>query len=60
MPHPSQAGSATRNTYLSSKLPELVDLVMATPLVHAGAVTKTLGVTPQAARRISSLRARRF
>ncbi len=36
----------------SSKLPELVDLVMATPLVHAGTVTKTLGVTPQAARRI--------
>jgi hypothetical protein len=25
---------------------------MATPLVHAGTVTKTLGVTPQAARRI--------
>lgn len=38
----------------SSKLPELVDLVMATPLVHAGTVTKTLGVTPQAARRIVS------
>ncbi|MCT7667790.1 RHE_PE00001 family protein [Shinella kummerowiae] len=36
----------------SSKLPELVDLVMATPLVHAGTVTKTLGVTLQAARRI--------
>ncbi|PTM88390.1 DNA binding protein with HTH domain [Mycoplana dimorpha] len=36
----------------SSKLPELVDLVMGTPLVHAGTVTKTLGVTPQAARRI--------
>ncbi|OWV98775.1 RHE_PE00001 family protein [Rhizobium sp. R693] len=36
----------------SSKLPELVDLVTATPLVHAGMVTKTLGVTPQAARRI--------
>ncbi|THA61032.1 DUF1612 domain-containing protein [Ensifer adhaerens] len=36
---------------LSSKLPELVDLVMATPLVHAGMITKTLGVTPQAARR---------
>lgn len=27
----------------SSKLPELVDLVMATPLVYAGTVTKTLG-----------------
>lgn len=39
---------------MSSKLPELVDLVMATPLVHAGKVTKTLGVTPQAARRIVS------
>ena len=36
----------------SSKLPELVNLVMATPLVHAGTITKTLGVTPQAARRI--------
>lgn len=36
----------------SSKMPELVDLVMAAPLVHAGTVTKTLGVTPQAARRI--------
>lgn len=36
----------------SSKLPELVDLVMATPLVHAGSITRTLGVTPQAARRI--------
>jgi hypothetical protein len=36
----------------SSKLPELVELVMTTPLVHAGMVTKTLGVTPQAARRI--------
>ena len=37
---------------VSSKLPELIELVMATPLVHAGTVTKTLGVTPQAARRI--------
>ncbi|MBB3918668.1 RHE_PE00001 family protein [Rhizobium fabae] len=37
---------------VSSKLPELIDLVMATPLVHAGTVTKTLAVTPQAARRI--------
>ena len=41
-----------RGRRTSSKLPELVDLVMATPLVHAGTVTKTLGVTPQAARRI--------
>lgn len=37
---------------VSSKLPELIDLVMATPLLHAGTVKKTLGVTPQAARRI--------
>ncbi len=36
----------------SSKLPELVDLVMAKPLVSAGIVAKTLEVTPQAARRI--------
>ncbi len=36
----------------SSKLPELVDLVMAKPLVSAGMVAKTLKVTPQAARRI--------
>lgn len=36
----------------SSKLPELVELMMAKPLVSAGMVAKTLGVTPQAARRI--------
>ncbi|MBW0367917.1 RHE_PE00001 family protein [Ensifer adhaerens] len=36
----------------SSKLPELIELVMARPLVSAGMVTKTLEVTPQAARRI--------
>ncbi|SDA97424.1 HTH DNA binding domain-containing protein [Sinorhizobium sp. NFACC03] len=36
----------------SSKLPELVELVMAKPLVSAGMVARTLGVTPQAARRI--------
>lgn len=36
----------------SSKLPELVELIMATPLVSAGMVAKTLDVTPQAARRI--------
>jgi len=36
----------------SSKLPELIDLVMAKPLVSAGMVAKTLDVTPQAARRI--------
>lgn len=36
----------------SSRLPELVELVMAKPLVSAGMVAKTLGVTPQGARRI--------
>ncbi|MBW9060881.1 DUF1612 domain-containing protein [Rhizobium pusense] len=36
----------------SSKLPELVELVMAKPLVSAGVVAKTLDVAPQAARRI--------
>ncbi|WP_377293381.1 RHE_PE00001 family protein [Rhizobium sp. SG2393] len=36
----------------SSKLPELVDLVMARPLISAGMVAKALDVTPQAARRI--------
>lgn len=36
----------------SSKLPELVELVMAKPLVSAGMVANTLEVTPQAARRI--------
>jgi hypothetical protein len=36
----------------SSKLPELVELVMAKPLVSAGVVAKALDVTPQAARRI--------
>jgi hypothetical protein len=36
----------------SSKLPELLDLVMAKPLVSAKMVAKTLDVTPQAARRI--------
>jgi len=36
----------------SSKLPELVELVMAKPLVSAGMVAKTLDVAPQAARRI--------
>lgn len=38
----------------SSKLPELVGLVMARPLVSAKMVAKTLDVTPQAARRIVS------
>ncbi|MDO3445429.1 RHE_PE00001 family protein [Agrobacterium sp. V1] len=36
----------------SSKLPALVELVMAKPLVSANMVAKTLEVTPQAARRI--------
>ncbi|KAF1042564.1 RHE_PE00001 family protein [Xylophilus sp.] len=36
----------------SSKLPELVELVMAKPLVSSGMVAETLGVTQQAARRI--------
>ncbi len=36
----------------SSKLPELVELVMGKPLVSAGMVAETLGVTQQAARRI--------
>ena len=38
----------------SSKLPELVELMIAKPLVSAGIVEKTLEVTPQAARRIVS------
>ncbi len=38
----------------SSKLPELVELVMAKPLVSAKMVAKMLDVTPQAARRIVS------
>lgn len=36
----------------SSRLPELVELVIAKPLVSAGMVAKTLEVTPQAARRM--------
>lgn len=36
----------------SSRLPELVDLVMTKPLVSAKMVARTLDVTPQAARRI--------
>jgi hypothetical protein len=38
---------------MSSKLPELVELVTAKPLVAAGMVAKTLEVTTQAARRIA-------
>lgn len=37
---------------VSSRLPELVKLVMARPLISAGMVAKTLEVTPQGARRI--------
>lgn len=36
----------------SSRLPELVELVMARPLISAGMVAKTLEVSPQGARRI--------
>ncbi|WP_421423303.1 RHE_PE00001 family protein [Agrobacterium rosae] len=36
----------------SSKLPELIALVMAKPLVSAGMIAKELGVTPRAALRI--------
>lgn len=36
----------------SSKLPQLIELVMSKPLVSAGMVVKTLDVTPQAARRV--------
>lgn len=36
----------------SSRLPELVELVMARPLISAGLVARTLEVTPQGARRI--------
>lgn len=37
---------------LTSKLLGLIELVMGKPLVSAGMVANTLGVTPQAARRI--------
>lgn len=36
----------------SSKMPELVELVMAKPLVSAGMVAKELAVTPRATLRI--------
>ncbi len=36
----------------TSKLPELIELVMSRPLVSAGMVSKAVGVTPQAAVRI--------
>ena len=36
----------------SSRLPDLIDLVMSRPLVSSGMVAETLGVTQQAARRI--------
>ncbi|WP_092734941.1 RHE_PE00001 family protein [Agrobacterium fabrum] len=37
---------------MSSKLPELIDVVMAKPLVSGGMIAKELGVTPRAALRI--------
>lgn len=36
----------------SSKLPDLIEMVLARPLVHSGTVSKVLGVTPQAALKI--------
>jgi hypothetical protein len=36
----------------SSKLPQLIELVLSRPLVTAGTVAKAIGVTPQAAVRI--------
>jgi hypothetical protein len=36
----------------SSKLPELIEMVIGRPLVHSGTVAKVLGVTPQAALKI--------
>jgi hypothetical protein len=36
----------------SSKLPDLIELVLARPLVHTGTVAAALEVTPQAALRI--------
>jgi hypothetical protein len=36
----------------SSKLPQLIELVLSRPLISAGMVAKTLEVTPQAARRM--------
>ncbi|MEH7846017.1 RHE_PE00001 family protein [Rhizobium laguerreae] len=36
----------------TSKLPELIELVMSQPLVSTGMIVKTVGVTPQAAVRI--------
>lgn len=36
----------------SSKLPELIEMVISRPLVHSGTVAKVLGVTPQAALKI--------
>ena len=36
----------------SSKLPDLIEMVLSEPLVSAGMVAKTLEMTPQAARRI--------
>ena len=38
----------------SSRLPELIDLVLARPMVSAGLIAKTLGVTPQAALKMTA------
>ncbi len=37
----------------SSKLPELIDLVLARPMVSTGMIAKAIGVTPRAALRIA-------
>lgn len=37
----------------SSKLPELIDLVLARPMVSTGMIAKALSVTPRAALRIA-------
>jgi predicted transcriptional regulator len=58
--HPNRRDTLTRTLLkqklggrrASSKRPELIELVMAKPLVSAKMVAKTLEVTPQAARRI--------
>jgi predicted transcriptional regulator len=36
----------------SSRLPDLIDLVIGHPIISAGMIAEALGVTPQAARRI--------
>lgn len=39
---------------VSSKLPEVIDRLIAPLTVHAGTISKTLGITPLTARRIVS------